>query len=116
MSVKRPQCECCQRIRKPSLQVTRCTRCGKYVCVNANCRVPHAAGTCGDQFANAKARALANDVPLHSFAPKDAFDPPGFDAANIVNLSVSMNREIGGVVTNVGKDTLRFFHVGKKQC
>ncbi len=63
MSVKRPHCECCQRVRKPTLQVTKCRRCRKYVCANENCQVPHKADTCGDQFANAKARDLANAGP-----------------------------------------------------
>lgn len=55
--------------------VVKCKRCGKHVCANENCQVPHALGVCGDKFANEKARAIANDLPPRSFAPKDAWDP-----------------------------------------
>lgn len=70
----RAQCECCERVRKPTLKVVKCKRCGKHVCENEDCRVPHALGVCGDKFANEKARAIATDLPP-TFAPPSAVDP-----------------------------------------
>lgn len=78
MSVKKPACECCGRVRKPTLKVERCKRCKEYVCPNANCRVPHDREVCGDQFANRKARIEVNAGGPRSFNHEDAFDPMVF--------------------------------------
>lgn len=59
MSVKKPACECCGRVRKPGLKVARCDRCKKYVCPDPVCQLPHERKVCGDQFANRKARLQA---------------------------------------------------------
>lgn len=59
MSVRKPRCECCGRVRKEALKVARCVRCKKYVCENEFCRIPHSSDSCGDQFVNAKVRAKA---------------------------------------------------------
>lgn len=63
MSVKKPKCECCGRVRKKAVVVTQCERCRKNVCAQARCRLPHDAATCGDALRNfSERRRLGGEV------------------------------------------------------
>lgn len=63
MSVKKPSCECCGRVRKGAVVVSKCEFCRKYVCAEAFCRIPHDAKTCGDTLRNfSERRKVSGDA------------------------------------------------------
>jgi hypothetical protein len=70
MSVRKPSCECCGRVRKGFAAVTKCGRCRKYVCAEAYC-IPHDAGACGDSLRNfSERRKAVGDVECSRNATK----------------------------------------------